>query len=291
MSTPTALHACRVAVAAMLLALAGCASVPPAAAPDAGTIVDDTLTLAGKSHPAHWHLPAGDASALLVLQHGFARRCANLRETTRLLVNAGLAVLCVDAPMAGGNPALADALAQRLAGDLAAPGGAALPEKIIVGGHSAGGAFAARLGAQLAAMATNRLAGALLFDPVAVPGFEADLRSVAEAGRRPVLAVFANAHGCNADLSAAPALRRVRQDALDAQREGFVGVQLTDASTHVDVEGDNSDWIGRTACGTPLPANVTLLRELAVQWAHDIARGVPPTPPAGAGWCLIGACR
>ena len=100
MSTTTALHACRVAVAAMLLALAGCASVPPAAAPDAGTIVDDTLALAGKSHPAHWHLPAGDASALLVLQHGFARRCANLRETTRLLVNAGLAVLCVDAPMA-----------------------------------------------------------------------------------------------------------------------------------------------------------------------------------------------
>jgi pimeloyl-ACP methyl ester carboxylesterase len=281
------LQTCRVAVAAMLLALAGCASVPPAAAPGTGTSVDTTLTLGGTSTPAHWQLPAGEASALLVLQHGFARRCINLRETTRQLMQAGLLVLCLDAPMAGGNPMLADALAVRLAGDLAAPGGVALPDKIIVGGHSAGAAFAARLGARLAKLLPQRLAGALLFDPVATADFEVQLRRVADAGRRPVLAVFANAHACNANLSAATALRRVRQDARDAGREGFVGVQLTQGATHVDVEGEDSDWLGRLACGTPLAANVSVLRGLAVQWATDIARGTAPTDAVGAGWRRI----
>ena len=99
-----------------------------------------------------------------------------------------------------------------------------------------------------------------------------------------MLALFANAHGCNAQLNAAPALRRVREDALEAGREGFVGVQLTEGSSHADVEGEDSDWIAVAACGAPLPANVALQRTLAVQWAQEIARGVAPTPLAGTGW-------
>lgn len=276
---------------ALVLALAGCAGVvPPAGPPDAtGTLAVASLELDGSAHTTHWYLPTGEAAALVVLQHGFTRQCAHLRETSRRLMAAGLMVLCVDAPMAGGNPSLAESLGQALAGGLAAPGGRALPPAIIVGGHSAGAAFAARLGARLDTVAPQRLAGALLFDPVAVAGFDAQLRQVSDAGRRPVLALLARPHGCNADGNAATALRQVQQAALAAGRSGFVGVQFGEGSTHADVEGEDSDWIARAACGRPLPRHVALLRGLAVQWALDLARGAAPAPAAteGAGWWPI----
>jgi hypothetical protein len=270
--------------AAMTLSLIGCASVAPVRTLDAtGTIAVAPMEIDAVAYTAHWYLPAGDALALLVLEHGFARRCDHLRETMRQLMAGGLMVLCVDASMAGGNPLLAGALADRLAGDLKAPGGLALPARSIVGGHSAGAAFAVLLGARLGALAPQRLAGALLFDPVATPGFEPALRAVSYAGRRPVLAVLAQAHACNANLNAAPALRRARLDAQSAGREGFVGVQLGEGSTHVDAEGEDSDWVAVAACGQPLPANAALLRRLAVQWAQDIARGVAPSAEVGPG--------
>jgi pimeloyl-ACP methyl ester carboxylesterase len=272
----------------MSLALFGCASVSPLQTPDAsGTIAVAPLEIDAVDYTAHWYVPTGNASALLLLEHGFARRCTHLHETMRELMAGGLMVLCVDASMAGGNPLLADALAERLAGGLTAPGGRALPSKFIVGGHSAGGAFSVLLGARLAALAQQRLAGAMLFDPVATPGFEPALHAVSDAGRRPVLAVLAQAHGCNAMLNAAPALRRVRLDALSAGREGFVGVQLSEGSTHIDVEGEDSDWIAVTACGQPSPSNAALLRRFAVQWAQDIARGAAPSAQDGSGWRLI----
>jgi pimeloyl-ACP methyl ester carboxylesterase len=185
--------------------------------------------------------------------------------------------------MAGGNPVLADGLARWLVEAPRVPDGVVLPATLIVAGHSAGGAFAARLGAQLAAAVPPRLAGALLFDPVATRSFEADLLAISDSGRRPVLAVLAQAHGCNADLSAAPALRRVRAHAIDAGRDGFVGVQLSAAATHIDVEGEDSDWLARAACGEPEPSNTRLLRALAVRWAQQIGFGVQPTVPAADG--------
>lgn len=277
------------AAAALATALAGCASAPPAPAPDdTGTIVAAPFDIDGQAYDAHWYLPAGEAPALVVLQPGFTRRCAHLRGTTRQLMAGGLMALCVDAPMTGGNPRLADALASRLAaGPAEAPGGRPVPHRIIVAGHSAGASFAARLGQQLGVLAPQRLAGALLFDPVSTRGLEDALRAVSDTGRRPVLAVLATPHRCNAGLSAAPALQRLRAEAMATGRGSFVSVQLTEGSTHADVEGDDSDWMARTACGRPLPANVALLRSLAVQWAQAVARGAAPAAPAGAGWRLM----
>jgi dienelactone hydrolase len=270
---------------AWALVLGGCASVPPAPQPEAaGAVLAAPIELEGRRYAAHWYLPAGEASALIVLQHGFTRRCSHLRETTRQLMVGGLMALCVDAPMAGGNPELAEALARHLAGGVSAPDGRALPAAIIAGGHSAGAAFAARLGAELDAQVPQRLAGALLFDPVASAGFESGLLRISDAGRRPVLALLADAHACNARLNALPALQRVRQAAIAAGREGFVGAQLAEASSHADVEGEDSDWIAAAACGPVLPANVALVRTLAVQWAQDIARGAAPAAAGGPGW-------
>lgn len=239
---------------------------------------------------------------LLVLQHGFSRRCSHLRETSTQLMATGLTVLCLDAPMAGGNPVLAaslgDALARALAdpaspalpGGLAVPGGRPLPQRLVVGGHSAGARFAVALGDRLLDLAPGHLAGLLMFDPVATAGFGAQLSRIAYSGRRPVLAVFAPAHGCNARLNAWPDLLRVRQEALTDGRDGFVGVLLTGGATHADVEGEDSDWLAAAACGRPLPENVARVRAVALAWAAALVRGEVPTVstlPPDDGWRVI----
>ena len=135
---------------------------------------------AAELRPLHEHYRASRTVFTIDLPgYGFSER-SDRAYTPALMTDALLAMVAQIRRRCGDVPV--DALAQQ----------------IIVGGHSAGARFAVRLGERLAALAPQRLAGALLFDPVATPGFEAQL----------------------------PALRRVRQDALDAGHEGFVGVQL-----------------------------------------------------------------
>lgn len=232
------------------LALAGCASLPSA----------DSLEIAGQGYPAQWTYPAGRAEVLLVLEHGFARRCSHLKTTARRLADAGALVLCLDVPMAGGNPALAEALAGWLAGDLRDPQGRALPPRVVVGGLSAGAAFAARLGARLDALAPQRLAGALLLDPVATPSLGEDLQRIAQQGRRPVLALLAPPHACNAMNNVLPALRAA----------GIEPVMLGPAATHLDAEGEDGDWVGEQACGRALPAQSESLRAQAAAWLRAL---------------------
>ncbi len=267
--TPLALSA--------LALLAGCASAQPAEPVRAGAVVNAMLNIGGTDYNVDWFLPDGPAAALVTVQHGFTRNCGNVRGTATRLMERGLMGLCINASMAGGNPALAEALAVTLLSGITAPGGRVLPEKIVVGGHSAGGHFASRLGWKLDATAPQRLAGAVLFDPVAAgASFTTNLMAISAAGTRPVLAVSANPGGCNANNNAYPALRQVRQDALGAGRDGFVGLQLIDRSTHVDVEGRDTNALGIVACGQgrPQPANTEALRTLAAQWALDQAGGL-----------------
>jgi pimeloyl-ACP methyl ester carboxylesterase len=274
----------RLALAASLVALAACATASEP--PPLPARVEGTLLIGGETYAVDWGRPAGPAIGLAVVEHGFTRRCSNLAGTLDALVAQGLVTLCVNASMAGGNPALADDLADTLIAGVATPWGEPAPERIVVGGHSAGGAFAARLGATLAERAPQRLVGAVLFDPVAAPGFVADLRALAEDGLRAVFSIGANASGCNADQNALPGLRAVLADAAAAGREAFVGLQLTDRSTHVDAEGSDGDLLGWVVCrqGPPRPANVGTLRTLAGAWAADLARGTrtPAYYPGGA---------
>lgn len=267
----------RVTLAAVAL-LAGCASVPPASTGGAPTTSTRLtwLTLGGSEVSAFWTLPEGAPRALVTLQHGFTRSCARLAATARRLAERGMLTLCIDVPMARGNPAMADALAAWLASALPAPDGHALPEKIIVAGHSAGAAFAVRLGARLDATLPQRLAGVMLFDPVATEFFAADLQTVAQAGRRPVLAVTAAAGGCNAQHNAYPALHAVRAEAQAAGRDGVIGIELGEGSTHADVEGEDSDWLAAVACGRTLPAQTDRLRSLAAQWVDAVVDGQAP---------------
>lgn len=243
------------------------------AAADTARQVPGTLVIGGNLYDVAWGLPAGAPVGLAVVEHGFTRRCANIAGTLEALVAQGLVTLCVDANMTAGNPQLADALAQLLVAGVSTPDGGPVPERIVVGGHSAGGAFAVRLGFTLAQLAPQRLAGAVLFDPVAAAGFSDQIRALSEGGARPVRSLSALPGGCNAQLNALPGLRAVAADAAAAGADPFIGVQLTDRSTHVDAEGSDSDVFAWAACrqGPPRPANVRTLRELAAVWAADLA--------------------
>ena len=275
--TPRAGGLAAVAVVALL---AGCALVPPASAPppDAGvptTIAFGRFEFGGEALDTEWHLPAGEAAGLVLVQHGFARRCANLRTTARRIAAQGAMTLCVGTERAGGNPALADALAAAILHGLTAPDGRAVPPRVVVAGHSAGAVFAARVGRALAWADASRLGGAILFDPVAARGFDDNLAAVADDGRRPVYAVMAARAGCNAQHNALPVLQRIAGAARAAGGDGFVGVELTPGSTHVDAEGEDTESLAVLACGqgAPAPANTEALRTLAARWALDLLRG------------------
>lgn len=250
----------------------------------------------GESLDTEWHLPPDGAAprAWVLVQHGFARRCANLRHTAaHLAAHAGVATLCVNADMAHAAPALAQALAQWWVGPHAvAPDGRAAPAQAVVGGHSAGGAFAAQVGAALHRLAPQRLAGALLFDPVGGQALAEALSAVGDAGRRPVRAVWAPPAPCNAQQRALPALQRVQSEARgEAQGEGpgdFGMVELA-SGTHVDAEGEDTEAVAVRACrqGRPRPENTAALRAWAAHWLDrmlDPAAADPGHPAAPVPW-------
>jgi hypothetical protein len=267
-----------VAVAwAALLAAAGL--MPAAAGAEALPV---RLVLSGHDEvDAVWWLPPGAPAGLASVQHGFARRCNHLAGTLSALARGGFIVLCMDAEMARGNPPLAMALASALRNGLAPPGHDAAALPIVVAGHSAGAVFASHLGAALAQAAPERLAGALLFDPVPGDGLAARLMAISNQGARPVRAISAAAGGCNLQGQADAALAEVHDAARAAGRAGFVGVRLGEGSTHVDAEGEDSSALAAWACGQGAPrrANVELLRALAVSWALEM---VQPAAAAGS---------
>lgn len=270
---------CRRSASAVLSAAAALllTTAPAAAQSSAGdacavtesevTCIEQSVDLAGSPRDVVWYVPSVPASALMLVEHGFARSCAHLHGTAESIAARGLLVLCLDEDMTAGNPALAADLAESLAGrTLEPPDGVSLPDRYIVGGHSAGGHFAALVGAGLALRGYPDLAGAVLFDPVAAEGFSAALRTVSASGTRPVLSIaarpslvnlFDNSFGALASLGA-----------------GFVGLQLLGGSCHVDAEGEDTDLIGIAGAGcVPDPVQTARLRDFAGTWAADLATG------------------
>lgn len=245
-----------------------------------GKVINAQLTVAGTSWNVDWYLPSTPATALMTYQHGFSRGCGNHRDSAKRIMGRGVMVLCLNAPMSGGNPDLGRALGNLIASrTMVAPGGVAVPAAVIVGGHSAGGHFASEVGKQLAVVGYPNLKGAVLFDPVASGGFTDNLVAISAYGQRPVYAITANGNACNLFNNAYGALRQISNSARSNGRDGFVGLQLTNGSTHVDSEGNNTDVLGYTACLNlpPKSANTANLRDLSAAWANDLARGTRDT--------------
>ncbi len=256
-STPRPRGAATIALAvAVAFALASVCA--PGIAQVAGSqTVFDTITwprpLADAEIESEWHLPAAAApQGLVLLQHGFSRRCANVRGTAAALAEAGWAVLCLNADMSRGNPALAQELADALmAGRVTAPDRSALPAPWIVAGHSAGGLFAALLGEALLQRGATQFAGAVLFDPVATrgPAFAKALQAIAGRGR-PVMSMHAQPGPCNANGRGREALAALLADFGSARVEL---IDLGPASTHVDVEADDTDALAVRVCRQGAP--------------------------------------
>lgn len=242
----------RAAALAFAAALAGCAALPTTT-PVAGARVETgTLVLAGTEIEVYWFRPEQAPAGFMLLQHGFARHCANLRETGLTLAAAGFTVLCLNADMARGNAALAEALAAHLAQRADAP-------RVVVAGHSAGGLFAARVAA---ALPPARRAGLLVFDPVDAGGALAPALA-ALRGTAPLRAFVAPPSACNAQGNAVAALRAA----------GAAVVALGAGATHLDIEGGDSDRLAVAACGEgpPRVEVVVRLRGLATAAARAMA--------------------
>lgn len=241
------------------------------------TCVNTQIVIDGESHSADWYLPNGTASALTVISHGFSRGCGNLRGTSKAIAEKGIMVLCVNGDMTAGNPELAHALGDRLtARTLTPPASKPLPLRYIVAGHSAGGHFASELGARIDANGYTNFAGAILFDPVASGGFTANLEAISDHAARPVLAVTARPSVTNLFNNSAEALI-----GLDSN---YVGIQLvwtkytasipSGGSCHIDVEGEDTDFIGVVGAGCSANATQTArLRDFGAAWALDLATG------------------
>jgi pimeloyl-ACP methyl ester carboxylesterase len=258
------------------------AAVTAAAPPPRG--VEALIDIAGQPLQARWVIPEGAARGMVLLQHGFTRRCAHLAGTMRHWAEAGLAVLCLDVSGVAGAPWLPGDVAAALAGgQLKLPDGAPLPQGIVVAGHSAGASFAARVGAQLTVLAPDRLKGAVLLDPVGGPELAEALAAVSRSGTRPVRAVLAQPGPCNAGGSALGMLRSLSAAVRAATGDGFVGLRLGPGSTHVDAEGEDTTPFAVRACGQGWPQArlVLALRELGARWAAEMTAG--PLPAARTG--------
>lgn len=257
------------------------------AAPPASRLAFSQLVYGGEVLDVEWQLPPLPAGAQpwawLLLQHGFMRRCANLRHTAAHLAQAGVATLCVNAPdLSGGAPRLAAVAAAQLFGPQArAPDGHTRPDRVLVGGHSAGALFAAHLGAALHASEPRVLSAALLFDPVGGATLGEALSLVAAQGRRPVLALLAPPSKCNARHLARRALQRV----ADAAGTAGVAPQAwvwPPGATHVDVEAEDTEAVAVWACGDgwPRPLNVAGLRSVSQTWLQAVQQGLGPAAVA-----------
>ena len=257
----------------------------------ASEVIDTTINVAGTEYAARWWVPTGTPGGLALVEHGFTRRCQNIDGTARALRDQGLLALCPTVPLSGGNRVLADALAALMVNGLTAPDGQPLPARWVVAGHSAGGDFVVRLGATLTLLAPGRLGGAVLWDRVPLDsGFTDELRAIAAGGARPVLAVTAKPGLCNANGKVLPPLRTLQQELAAAGADTFLGLQLIDRSTHVDVEAENSKRYAWAACGQGRPRtyNAQALRELSAAWARDIVTGTR-TPAAYPGGLTVQA--
>lgn len=274
-----ALTASAGAVAALLVGAA-----PPASAAacsgyssSSSTCVSSPITINGTSYDADWYLPNGTASALMLVEHGFSRSCKHLRGTSKAIAEKGLMVVCLDEDMTAGNPALATTFGNALADrTVVPPNGKPLPVKYLVGGHSAGGHFAALVGQQLATRGYANLKGAIMFDPVAADGFSAAVSAISANGTRPVLSIAARPSVIN--------LFNNSFGALNGLANEFVGIQLvwtritlgvpTGGSCHIDSEGEDTDAIGVAgALCSPNATQTARLRDFASTWAKDLATG------------------
>lgn len=235
---------------------------------DAGRVINASVDFNGEVYNGDWYLPDGAVTGTVYLQHGFTRGGGNYRDLALAMMDRGMMVLSINAPMSGGNEALARRVADVLSSQppVAPDGRVFQAGNLVLSGHSAGGLHVSLIAERLVQTGhAGQLAGLVLFDPVNSFGpFGRAMDAVASAGL-PVRAVTANGSLCNL-------FNDTRGDLRDLPGN-YVGIKLTDRSTHVDAEGNNTDIAASLACGFPREQNIVALREFGVAWAEDMLTG------------------
>lgn len=240
----------------------------------------------GTTVSARWTVPTtGNRNGVVYLQHGFARSASKVDDLARSIAARGLVVVAPDLSSFGGcaiNAASTrDAVADLVDGQgtdhlqasadqaltVAGLPAATLPSRVVLAGHSAGGALATAVGGRLAASPSAdvraRLAGVVLLDPVETTdgAMAAAMPALAATS---VLTVSAPGGSCNDGGSGT--------GVLTSQRAGFVGVRLP-SGCHCDAEADSTDFLCTLVCGSPSTEDEAVLKRLAADWADDMARG------------------
>ena len=235
---------------------------------DQGVVINDSVSFNGDVYNGDWYLPNGQVTGAVYLQHGFTRGGGNYRDLAVAMMNQGMMVLSINAPMSGGNGDLAVRVADVLAGSPpVAPDGRVFPaHNLVLSGHSAGGLHVSLIAERLVNTGNGgQLAGLVLLDPVNAFGPFGRAMDALAPTSIPVRAITANGSLCNTFNDTQGDLRGLPRQ--------YVGIKLTDRSTHVDSEGHNTDLVAQIACGFPREQNIVALRDFAVAWAGDMLTG------------------
>lgn len=229
---------------------------------------------------AAWHVNPEALTGLVWLQHGWLRTNDRMADTAARIAATGAAVLTVHLPsnrrdgcsvnrVTDNRHFLTD-IAKVLAAGADGPMGdcwrdavghrRALPERIVLAGHSAGGETAAFIAGQLCTdTAADRLRGAVLLDPVPSArgkNLRTGLRAL--CGARPVLGLTAEPGPCNAKNAGERALQQ-------EVAQPVTGFHIA-GGRHHDAEGCSSSRPADLACGRRDPANIELLQRLTADW-------------------------
>jgi pimeloyl-ACP methyl ester carboxylesterase len=207
---------------------------------------------------------AGTAPDVL-LMHGFARGPSVLDEFTAALVAAGSRVVRPHIRSFGRRRGMTDP------DFLGAAARAAMAQvdptrPTVVIGHSAGGACAAHVAAELH-RAGHPVLGVVLVDPnesltpMLVPGVEYLGRLGAEAIR----VAAAEPGRCNR--------KGLGPQTVASLAPGFVGVRIV-GGTHCEIEGTAADLVCKAACGGASdPERTSMLHALLVGWVAGLGVG------------------
>lgn len=297
--------------ACLLIGITATTACEPSSATKVANTVDVACQFLTYTVETDWYFPAGTPRALVWLQHGFTEENGNWDETARKLAESGYLAMATTLPTAdllgctvqniGNNTGFLNNIASMLAGlgdansalgrshadaaGKAGRSGQAMPAKLLMSGHSAGGEAVLYVANRLRtnhATTFAKLKGIVLADPVnSFIGNNTDVALTGLASTSlPIYSLASPPYSCNNNQSGTLA--------VIAKLPGrFHGAQLTTGS-HGDVFGASVPDIEVTTCGSPQAANVSATRTLLLGWFADMADGTT-TATFYPGGSLFGA--
>lgn len=282
--------------ACLFLGLSAATACEPAGVTKVQNTVDVPCQFLNYTVETDWFFPAGTPRALVWLQHGFTEENGNWDETARQLAGAGYLAMATTMPTAdlfgctvqniGNNTPWLNNVAAMLAGlgntgsafgrsyaDAATKAGRtgqAMPSKLLMSGHSAGGEAVLYVANRLRtnhASTFAKLKGLVLADPVNSfigDNTDASLTGLATTSL-PIYSLAAPPYSCNNNQSGTAS--------LIAKLPGrFHGAQVTTGS-HGDIFGASVPDVEVLTCGEPQAKNVSANRTLLLGWFGDMETG------------------